>query len=85
LGIPLDSTPHKLQKLTAERMKALFMEFQQENHKNIPAAEIQLRAGSHMPCGGGWASSGRGVGWRAHPIPQGDPKKNSPTSDLPGV
>lgn len=40
MGIPLDSTPHKLQGHTAGRMKALFMEFQQETHENIPAQMI---------------------------------------------
>lgn len=55
LGIPLDSAPHKLQKHTAERMKAFFMEFQQETHENIPSSEFQLGAGGHIPREGGWA------------------------------
>lgn len=37
LGIPQDSMPLKLQGHKAARMKALFMEFQQETHENIPA------------------------------------------------
>lgn len=78
MGIPPDSAPHQLQKLTAERMKALFMEFQQENHKNIPAAEIQLRAGSHMPCGGGGWAVGEGLDGGLIPFPRVIQKKKFP-------
>ena len=40
MGIPPDPMPLKLQEHEAERMKALFMEFQQETHENIPAPRI---------------------------------------------
>lgn len=40
LGIPQDPMPPKLEGHEAGRMKALFMEFQQETHENIPAPRI---------------------------------------------
>lgn len=40
MALPQDPMPLKLQGHEAGRMKALFMEFQQETHENIPAPRI---------------------------------------------
>lgn len=55
LGLPQDPVPLKLQGHETGRMKALFMEFQQETHENIPAPRIPTGKPREHSCS--WGSS----------------------------
>ena len=61
MALPQDPMPLKLQGHEAGRMKALFMEFQQETHENIPAPRIPTGNHENIPARG---------------IPTGKPKEH---------